>query len=373
MAEQQSIKEISDDALDIKFRKMVTPLLKQISAITNKQNSAMQKLLADIEQEAERLESEDRKLTPDNPYIKEFVDKMEKTFETVARLILTVDDDIESGGIEIGQFLSLLTVSAQVFQVNVKSPASVNQGSVDVLLEALSSQGMEWNYYRGNSLQELINFVQKDAWISKMNSWASGYADAINQSLVNSFSRGESPSAMARKMRQIATNMPVTASENLTRTLQLTSYREASRASYLANSTYLEYKIRYAKLDYKTCPACVGLHGTILKLDERVDDHYRGRCTEWVKIKGGKSYPDTMQADSTPGNRNYTKFQTGEEWFSSLSPERQKQQIAFQKSPGLYDAYKSGIPLSEFAKDRHDDVFGNQVVVKSLKEIQPDD
>jgi hypothetical protein len=75
-----------------------------------------------------------------------------------------------------------------------------------------------------------------------------------------------------------------------------------------------------------------------------------------------------MQADSTPGNRKFVPFQTGEEWFASLSPERQQQQASFKATPAKYKAYLDGHPLSEFVGEHTDDVFGIMSIEKSLKE-----
>ena len=105
-------------------------------------------------------------------------------------------------------------------------------------------------------------------------------------------------------------------------------------------------------------------------LGERVDDHYRGRCTEFYVVPGGPQLPDFMQADSTPGNRKFTKFQTGEDWFDSLPEARQKQQASFLESPGKFKAFQEGTPISAFVTEHVDDVFGRQVMENSLKGIK---
>jgi len=74
-----------------------------------------------------------------------------------------------------------------------------------------------------------------------------------------------------------------------------------------------------------------------------------------------------MQADSTPGNRQFVKWQSGEEWFASLPESRQKAQMSFMKSPGKWKAYKDGTPLSGFIGEHVDDVFGRQIIETSLK------
>jgi hypothetical protein len=113
------------------------------------------------------------------------------------------------------------------------------------------------------------------------------------------------------------------------------------------------------------CLSCISLHGTRLEPGERVDDHYRGRCSELYKIPGVE-LPTTMQADSVPGKRRFVPFKTGEEWFASLPPERQAQQASFKASPAKYRAYQDGVKLGEFVGDHEDSVFGNQKIEKSL-------
>jgi len=187
----------------------------------------------------------------------------------------------------------------------------------------------------------------------------------------NGIQKGWSPIRTAREMRRLAENLPKSASENITRTLQLTSYRDASLAMESLNGKYIERKIRIAELDEKTCAACIALHGTEMAVGERVDDHHNGRCDS-ILIPIGGSMPTSMQSDSTPGNRNFVPFQTGEEWFAQLSPERQAQQASFLRSPGKLNAYRDGTPLADFVGHHEDPVFGWQVIEQSLKQSVAD-
>jgi hypothetical protein len=90
-------------------------------------------------------------------------------------------------------------------------------------------------------------------------------------------------------------------------------------------------------------------------------------CSIFYQVLGGPEYPEMMQADSTPGNRKFVPFQTGEEWFKSLSPERQRRQASFLSTPAKYKAYLDGHPLSEFVGHYHDETFGDMTVEQSLK------
>jgi len=75
-----------------------------------------------------------------------------------------------------------------------------------------------------------------------------------------------------------------------------------------------------------------------------------------------------MQVDSTPGNRQFVPLQKGEDWFNSLSPERQAEQRSFAQSPAKFRAFQAGTPLSQFVGDHQDDLFGNMPIELSLKQ-----
>jgi hypothetical protein len=202
-----------------------------------------------------------------------------------------------------------------------------------------------------------------------MEAWGKGYADLTRNTIINEIGRGASPLAVSAKLRQLATNIPVHAADNLMRTLQLTSYREASLAMESINGRYIIKKIRIATLDQRTCLACIALHGTELEPGQRVDDHYRGRCTEYYVVPGGNPLPLFMQSDSSQGNRNFIPYTDGLTWFNRLSPARQKLQASFVASPGKWNAFQSGASLADFVADHIDDVFGHQVIEHSLTSL----
>lgn len=216
-------------------------------------------------------------------------------------------------------------------------------------------------------------FVETPEWFDKMEAWGEGYAELTKELLLSAINKGTGPNQIASTMRQHAENIPLSAAENLTRTLQLTSYREASLTMEAINDDFIIGKIRIANLDNKTCLTCISLHGTKLQPGERVDDHYRGRCTEFYQVPGGPEFPSVMQSDSLPGDRNFVPFEKGEDWFANLPPERQAQQASFLNTPAKFNAYNDGVPLSDFVGVHTDDVFGRQTIEQSLKGALGDD
>jgi hypothetical protein len=229
--------------------------------------------------------------------------------------------------------------------------------------ETLSQAGINWLFPDAATLSG--NFTNTEAWRDRMEGWGTGYSELIGNTVKEGLSKGWSPLRTAREMRKYAEGIPLNAAENITRTLQLTSYREASAATERMNGAYIERAIRIATLDERTCAACIALHGTEVPVGEPVSDHYRGRCDK-ILIPIGGEMPEFMQADSPSGGRNLVPFQTGASWFNSLPLERQARQASFLKSPAKLNAYKSGIPLSEFVGHHEDSIFGDMVVENSL-------
>jgi Hint domain-containing protein len=107
------------------------------------------------------------------------------------------------------------------------------------------------------------------------------------------------------------------------------------------------------------CLSCIAQHGDVIWDSEtdadspvpRVNDHQSGRCTSVVRVKGRPPLP----------------IQSGEDWFNSLSPERQAQQRSFVDSPGKFSAYSTGkVTLRDFIHPYTDPVFNDMVREASL-------
>ena len=360
-----SIKAYQDDALDAAFNKAAGVLLAQVKAVTNAPGSQIQRSLRELDLEAKRLADAKERITPTNAQLEKTLRDNEAAFVATQTMILANDDGIQMSG----QALAVNAVTAKVFtaitsQLIANKVDPMSPAGLKIFKDTIARTGISWS--TPDAAMFAKDFVDSAEWLSKMEGWGSGYAELTRDAMINGISQGWGPKKAAAEMRRYAQNLPVSAAENLTRTLQLTSFREASAAMEVQNSEFIEGKIRIATIDSRTCLTCVSLHGTQMKLGERVDDHYRGRCSEFYQVLGGPRFPEMMQADSEPGKRNFVPYQDGNSWFNSLSPERQAQQASFLRSPAKLRAFKDGTPLSSFVGDHTDDVFGHQFVEKSL-------
>jgi hypothetical protein len=354
------INQSVNSALDIGYLKSASKMLAKIDKLTNAQTSEIQRALRDLDDEVSRLDEAGEMLTRDNAYLEKVLRLLAAAFIATANLI----DDNSLAIEESGQIIAPVAVTAKIFSQLTKTTGNpVMPGKLAGYIKALDRLGVDWTAPR--TLDFAKKYTETAAWNARMAKWGEGYSDLIKKTVLDGIESGWGPKYTAGKLRKLVQTMPKYAAENLTRTLQLTSYRESALAMEMLNGGFIEYKIRVSALMPASCLACVSLHGTRLEKGERLDDHYNGFCSE-IYMTPGMELPKFMQADSTPGHRNFVPWQNGTDWFNSLSPERQAQQRSFAQSPAKFRAFQAGHPLSEFVGTHNDDVFGTMPIEKSL-------
>jgi len=246
-------------------------------------------------------------------------------------------------------------VTAMIFNVLAGAlvRANINPVSVSSMRyyeQEIIGSGLPYQTLSDTALDVATGYVTSEAWQTRLAGWGDGYAGMLEDTILQGVAQRQNPRVIARAIRQYTEGMPTHASDNLMRTLQLTAYREAEVAQVMANPGLIVKKYRIATLDNTTCLTCVALHGKEMEVNERVDDHYNGRCSAVYQIEG----------------QDPPAIQSGDEWFASLSPERQAQQASFRRSPGKFNAYQDGVPLSAFVGEHQDPVFGHQVIEQSM-------
>ena len=368
-----SLKAATDQELDKAYLTTAGDMLRMVERVSNAPSGEMQLSLAALDEEAARLEEADEMMAVNNPQLEQTLKTYGGTMQTTQGLIASNADIIQASVIPIAIQAVTMKVFGGLSGKVVQSGGDVfSPAAAKYVNDSVSAAGIPWKKISPDAAMQAAGYVQSDAWKNRLNGWGDGYADMTEKTIIGGIRNGAGPTATAAQMRKIAQNIPLSSAENLTRTLQLTSYRDVSAAQEKINGGYIRGKIRIAKLDDKTCLACVSLHATEVPVGEPISDHYRGRCSSWLRVEGGPDFPDTMQADSTPGNRQFTKFQNGEDWFASLPPERQAAQLSMQKTPAKLRAYQDGTPLNKFVTEVDDDVFGRQVTEGSLKGVLGD-
>lgn len=359
-----TITSLINEELDKLYNATAGKMLKQIGELSMAQSGFMQKALVELDEEVSRLEQTDQPMKSNNAHLKKTLSEYAKLLIITQSLLQAIGPTVEN----TGHTVAMPAVTAKVF-LSISSKLA-EQGvnpirSISSFRSVLVKSGIPWEFPDVVAITE--KFTSTQAWIDRLEKWGKGYADLAEASIKAGLEQGWGPRYTADIMRTFAQNIPQSAAENLTRTLQLTAYREGSLAMENVNGRFIIKKIRIATLDVRTCLSCISLHGTELAPGQRVDDHYRGRCSEYYVVPGGPERPLVMQVDSPSGGRRLVPFQPGEQWFNGLTRERQLMQASFAKSPGKYNAYLAGHPLSSFVLEHVDDVFGRQIVENSIK------
>lgn len=197
--------------------------------------------------------------------------------------------------------------------------------------------------------QFLADYLRADGpLMGRIKLWAGHTADQVKQMILEGVGLGRNPRAIAYDIRK-ALGVGLSDALRTTRTAQLWSYREATRANYLANSDIVKGWIWFATLDERTCMSCMAMHGTVHPLTEALNDHHNGRCAMLPLLDGVDYGLDDAKA-----------------WFDA-QPEPAKQA---QMGRAKYDAYTAGqFQFSQLSKIREDEVYGSMRVETPLKEL----
>jgi hypothetical protein len=208
-----------------------------------------------------------------------------------------------------------------------------------------------WNNPDPAAVAQVINYSSSPAFTASLNNFQEGISGIVQNIMLQGAVSGWGPMRTSAALQDAVSALPAHYANSLMRSIQLTSYREATVLNNVANSDIIEGHIRIAALDERTCAACISLHGTFLLPHERVDDHRMGRCDSIPTIRGrGRDIP------------------SGEDWFNGLSPDEQEQLAPFRASPAKLKALRDGaIKWPDFVQKGEDTIFGNVVSEASLK------
>ena len=213
-----------------------------------------------------------------------------------------------------------------------------------------ASMAAGFNKLHTEAVKSLLGFLDPQGPLyERLGLLAPHTAGLVSDAIVEGVALGKNPKVIANSVRD-AFGRGLTDALRTVRTVQIYSYREANRASYLANSDVVGGWIWGATLDGKTCGSCWAMHGSIHGLDEVLDDHYSGRCAEVPLVKG---FASPIQ-------------ETGEQAFEKLSEAEQRQILG----PGKHDLYQSGqLDFGKLSVKRDDNVYGTMRSEATLKEL----
>ena len=184
-------------------------------------------------------------------------------------------------------------------------------------------------------------------------------ADRLRHIILTGVATGNGVPWMLREAQRAVT-MPAWRLETLIRTESMRAFRYSSAEAFRTNPAVVRWRW-VAKLDARTCPACVVLHGQEFDLDEPQDGHPRCRC---AMVPVTESWEDIL-GPSADG-LDLPREETGREWL-----ERQPDDVARAVlGPAKFAAWKEGaITLDDVVTQDHSPEWGSMRREASLSEI----
>ena len=144
---------------------------------------------------------------------------------------------------------------------------------------------------------------------------------AMKNSLVRGIAVGENPRRVAKDMVRRAErdfNGGLNRAMVIARTEILDAHRAAGKAAEAGNTDVLKGWVWISTLDTKTCPSCIGMHGTEHALaDDGPLDHQQGRCDRAPLTKSWKDLGFDIEEPPSI-------IPDAEEWFNGLTPDAQR-------------------------------------------------
>ena len=285
------------------------------------------------------------------PYQQALLNKIEATpniTPTQIKRLSEYDALLEAAARESTRFNQYVSV-----ELDVASLAAFEL-AVNHVFEVSKSFGYTPTIIPPDRMDILKQYIMPDGELMKsIAKWAPNAVEQIRQALIEGVQLGQSPRTIAALMRK-AYGVNLTDALRMTRTTQIWSYREATRANYLANSDVFKGWIWWAHLDDRTCMSCVAQHGSVHPLSEPLDDHYNGRCTMLP-------YPMGLEVIDSLGRERM-----GDAWFTKLNEAQQRKQMGV----GMFDAWKAGkVSILQLSKQVPNDIFGTMHVETALKDL----
>lgn len=217
-------------------------------------------------------------------------------------------------------------------------------------LDALSAA---WRVLPADQVETMIGFLGPDSPLhtSFVSQLGESVAARMEDALLDGIALGRGPRQIAAIVRR-ELGQGLTWSLNTVRTAQVWSYREATRASFIANSDIVDGWTWYAQLDNRVCMSCVAKHGSKHPVDEVLNDHHSGRCVALPNLPLAKSL-----------GIKQPEIQPGEVWFTGL-PQAQQRGLM---GPAKFAAWRDGaFAFNQLSQPYDDPVYGDMLREASL-------
>lgn len=220
-----------------------------------------------------------------------------------------------------------------------------------------------WNKLPAAAVENLMGFLSEGSPLAEMLKAGLGetLAAEAEAALVEGLALGYNPRKVANILRD-RLGQGLSWSLRTSRTVNLYAYREANRASYVANSRIVKGWIWRANVggNPPPCPSCLAMDGTEHGLDERLNDHDNGRC--WME----PITPSYKEMGFDVAEPKRPQRQSGREWFEAQPAGAQKKILGEAR----WRAWSDGeFDFSQLTTTHDHPIWGEVRTAASLKQI----
>lgn len=177
-------------------------------------------------------------------------------------------------------------------------------------------------------------------------------ANLMRERMIAGITAGRNPRKIAREVMGETETWAMTT----VRTAQLNAYRYATQANYQANRDVVSGWRWMATFDSRTCAGCLAMHGTEHGVDESLNDHHNGRCTQIpiVPLAARLGIPEPEIGDA-------------EDWLRRRTVSQQQEQLG----KGIWEEWNAGrVPLRSLTTTYEDPVYGTMRRAPTLEQVR---
>ena len=247
----------------------------------------------------------------------------------------------------------------QATQQAIKLGLNHSTGLVDAHFaspQAKQALAARFNQLVPEQVETMLGFLSPNSPLHTglVNNLGSAVAENVSQNLVDGITRGFNPNKTAAIIRR-EMGVGLAWAINTVRTANLWSYREATRANYVANSDVVSGWTWYAQLDGRVCGNCLSQHGSHHSLDDTLNGHHQCRCT---------MLPDVPLAAKL--GISQPAVESGETWFAAQPEEDQRSILG----PGMWTAWKdNAVGFDQFHSTYEHPAYGTMQRMPTMAEL----
>lgn len=180
----------------------------------------------------------------------------------------------------------------------------------------------------------------------------------LREEVVQGVALGQGTERTARRIRELLDGNGARA-RTIARTETIRAYREAGFQTAQENDDILRGWTWIAAL-HGSCAACIAMHGTFHKPDERLTSHPNCRCSPRWETRSFAELGISGVGETAPA-----RVEHGADWFRA-QPEDVKREVLGKAG---YDAYRAGkLKLEDLVGRSQDPRWGPQYFTRSLRD-----